>query len=60
MTDKEVGEIWRWAITACGDQPVVLNLIHKLVEVRDELNREKGSCRSAIKDFGIPEELWDK
>ena len=60
MTDKQVGEAW-YGATRCYtcNGEMIKRLIRKLVDERDDMYYEKGSCRRAIDDFGIPEETWE-
>lgn len=72
MTDKEIGELWREAITSydpAGDfflnrdveRAKVIALIRKLVAERRKYNtlaHKDGSLSRTIRDFGISEKEW--
>ena len=67
MQDKQVGELWRWAVATEGDAEVVVSLIRRLVEecTLNHMNdAEKGFPRKAdalahvLHEFGILKESW--
>jgi hypothetical protein len=55
MTDKEIGELWRWhgrqPPSGFGNSDIILSLIRKLVEERKELSYRRQGGRWLMVDL---------